>query len=114
MRDSRKEPDPKRPRRPPATTPQGRENQLISMAYDLAEKQLADGTASAQVISLFLKAGSTREVLEKQRLEHEVELMRVKAEQIEREKDVEKVMVEALEAMRSYKGEEVNINHDFD
>jgi hypothetical protein len=110
---ARKEPEAKKPRRPPATTPEGRENQLISQAYDLAEKQLADGTASAQVISIFLKAGSTREVLEKERLKHEVELMRVKAEAIEREKDIEKIMLDALDAMRSYKGEEVNVNHDF-
>jgi len=114
VRGSQKEPEPKRPRRPPATTPEGRENQLISKAYDLAEKQLTDGTASAQVISLFLKAGSTREVLEKERLKHEVELMRVKAEAIEREKDIEKIMIEALEAMRDYKGEGVNTTHDLD
>lgn len=109
-----KEPEPKRPRRPPATTPEGRENQLVSMAYDLAEKQLADGTASAQVISLFLKAGSTREVLEKERLKHEVELMRVKAEAIEREKNIEEIMIKALDAMASYKGEEVRPTNDFD
>lgn len=114
MHGSQKEPDSKRPRRPPATSPEARENQLISLAYDLAEKQLANGTASAQIISAMIKAGSTREVLEKERLKHEVELMRVKAEAIEREKDIEKIMLEALNAMRAYKGEDVNVSHDFD
>jgi hypothetical protein len=82
------------------------------LAFELAEKQLADGTASAQVISHFLKAGSSREVLEKERLRHEVELMRVKAEQIAREKDIEALMLNALNAMRSYKSDEPESNHD--
>ena len=30
----------------PALTPEARENQLISLAVDLAEKQLQEGTAS--------------------------------------------------------------------
>ena len=34
----------------PALTPEARENQLIALAVDLAEKQLREGTASAQVI----------------------------------------------------------------
>ena len=114
MPPSRKEPEQPKTRRRPATTPEGRENQLTALAFELAEQQLADGTASAQVITHFLKAGSSREVLEKERLRHEVELLRVKAEAIERAKDVEKLMLEALDAMRSYKGEEVVITHDHD
>lgn len=112
MASGRKEPEPTKPRRPPATTPEGRENQLTDLAFSLAEKQLREGNASAQVISHFLKMGSTREVLEQERLRHEVELMRVKAEAIEREKDIEKLMVDALNAMRSYKGEDVEISDD--
>lgn len=114
MPPSRKEPESQKPRRRPATTPEGREKQLTSLAFELAETQLADGTASAQVITHFLKMGSTREVLEQERLRHEVELMRVKAQAIEREKDVEKLMLDALNAMRSYKGEEVVISDDYD
>lgn len=110
----RKEPEPQKPRRRPATTPEGRENQLTSLAFELAEKQLADGTASAQVITHFLKMGSTREVLEQERLRHENELLRVKKEAIERERDVEKLMLEALNAMRSYKGEDVVVSDEYD
>lgn len=109
-----KEPEPRKPRRPPATTPEGRENQLTSLAFELAEKQLCDGTASAQVITHFLKMGSTREVLEQQRIRHENELLRVKADAIEKSKDIERLMLDALNAMRSYKGEEVEITHDFE
>lgn len=46
----------------PATTPEARENQLIALAVDLAEKQMREGTASAQVITHYLKLGSTKSV----------------------------------------------------
>jgi hypothetical protein len=91
--------------RKPATTPEGRENQMVSAAIDLAEKQIKNGTASSQVITHFLKLGSTRERLEQQRLEHENELTRVKIEAIESQKRVEELYMEALQAMRSYAGD---------
>lgn len=95
----------KRTSRKPATTPEGRENQLVSAATDLAEQQIREGTASSQVITHFLKLGSTRERLEQQRLEHENELTRVKIEAIESQKRVEELYMEALSAMRSYAGD---------
>lgn len=91
-------------RRKPATTPEGRENEMISLATDLAEQQIREGSASSQVISHFLKLGSTRERLEQQRLEHENELTRVKIEAIESQKRVEELYMQALSAMRSYSG----------
>jgi hypothetical protein len=93
-------------RRRPATTPEARENQLISLAVELAEKQLSEGTASAQVLSHYLKLGSSRERLEQERLRHENELLQVKREAIESQKRVEEMYVEALNAMRSYSGQE--------
>lgn len=92
-------------RRKPATTPEGRENQMVSAAIDLAEEQIRRGTASSQVITHFLKLGSTRERLEQQRLEHENELTRVKIESLEGQKRVEELYMEALNAMRSYSGD---------
>lgn len=92
-------------RRPPATSPQARENQLIAAAVDLAEKQIRDGTASAQVISYYLKLGSSREKLEQERLAGEVIMLRAKAEQLESQKRVEDLYARALEAMRSYQGQ---------
>lgn len=89
-----------------ATTPQGRENQLVSLASDLAERQLLDGTASAQVITHYLKLGSSREQLEQQRLQHENELLKVKRESIEADKRREDLYLEAINAMRSYSGHE--------
>ena len=61
-------------KRRPATSPEARENQLISLAVDLAEQQLMKGTASSQVITHYLKMGSTKEKLEKEILEKDPEL----------------------------------------
>jgi hypothetical protein len=96
----------RRPKRRPATTPEGRENQLVSLAYDLAEKQLIDGTASSQVITQFLKLGTTREALERERLENENKLLVTKAELVESGKRVEELYDRAIEAMRQYTGQE--------
>lgn len=93
-----------RPRRPPATTPEGRENQLISLAVDLAEKQLIEGTASSQVVTHLLKLGSTREVLEQEQLRHNNELLKVKKEQIEAAAHMEELYAGAIGAMRAYQG----------
>lgn len=90
--------------RAPAKTPVSRENQLISLAVDLAETQLKEGTASSQVITHFLKLGSTREDLEKEKLKKENELLKAKAEAISGEKALEKLYQDALMAMRSYSG----------
>jgi hypothetical protein len=91
-------------RRRPATSPEQREMQLSAAAYDLAEEQIESGTASSQVITHFLKMGSTRERLEQERMRHEVELMEVKKEQLEGQKRVEALFSEALGAFRGYSG----------
>jgi hypothetical protein len=104
-----------RPRRPPGTTPEARENQLISAAVDLAERQLRDGTASSQVITHYLKLGSSREKLEQERLRHENELMQAKAEMLASQKRVEDLYAKALDAMRSYAGQvEPEESEDYD
>ena len=97
----------RRPRRRPATTPEGRENQLVSLAYDLAEKQLIDGTASSQVITQFLKLGTTRESLELERIRGENRLLETKAEAVESGKRVEQLYDDAIKAMRQYSGQVV-------
>lgn len=91
--------------RRPATTAEGRENQLISMAIDLAEKQIADGTASSQIISHFLKLGSTREKLEQERLKRENLLLSAKVDMMSSAKRVEELMEAALHVMRQYQGQ---------
>lgn len=90
--------------RSPARTPEERENQLIDAAVDLAETQLRSGEASAQVITHYLKLGSSREKLEQKRLENEVALLQTKREVMESEKRVEGLIADALHAMQAYSG----------
>lgn len=92
-------------RRKPATTPEARELQLVSAAIDLAETQIRAGTASSQVITHFLKLGSSREKLEQERLDHENALLEVKKEQIESQQRIEELYIDAIKAMRSYAGD---------
>lgn len=114
MAAARRSPEPSK-RRPPATTPEARENQLISYAVDLAEKQLLEGSASAQVISHYLKLGSSREKLEQQRMALETELMQAKIESMASAQRVEALYSEALNAMRSYSGQPpVEMPDDFE
>lgn len=91
-------------RRPPATTPEARENQLISLAVDLAERQLLEGTASSQVITHYLKLGSTKERIEKDILLKQKDLIEAKTEAIKSSKSVEELYRNALNAMRTYSG----------
>ena len=92
--------------RRPATTDENRESQLVSLAIDLAEKQMIEGTASSQVITHFLKEGSTRSKIEKDRLRREVELLEAKVEGMASAKKVEELYSEALNAMKTYTGQE--------
>lgn len=101
------------PKPRPATTPEGRENQLISRAVDLAEKQLIQGTASSQVITHFLKLASTRERLEQERLQNENLLLAAKVDQIASGKKIETLYEEALSAMREYQGRDTPEPSDY-
>lgn len=88
----------------PALTPEARENQLISLAVDVAEEQLRQGTASSQVITHFLKLGSTKEKIEKEILEKQKELIATKTEALQSAKKVEELYTNALNAMKKYSG----------
>lgn len=86
----------------PALTPEARENQLIALAIDRAEQQLLDGTASSQVITHYLKLGSTKDRLEREKLERENELLKAKTESIQSMQRIEELYKNALDAMRNY------------
>lgn len=88
----------------PARTPEARENQMVALAVNLAEQQLRDGTASSQVITHYLKIGSTKERIEKEILEKQRELIVAKTEQLKSAKRIEELYANALSAMRDYSG----------
>jgi len=89
----------------PALSPEARENQLVSLAVDLAEKQLRDGTASSQVITHYLKLGSTKERIEKEILEKQKELIEAKTQSLQSAQRIEELYKNALDAMRNYSGQ---------
>lgn len=89
----------------PATTPEARENQLIALAVDLAEKQLIEGTASSQVITHYLKLATTKERLEREILEKQKELIEAKTENLQSAKRIEELYANAINAMRQYSGQ---------
>ena len=96
----------------PALTPESRENQMISLAVDLAEKQLLEGTASSQIITHYLKAGSTREQLELERLRSENEMLKAKAKAIASAEDQKVLLEKALKAFTEYSGESDSAEED--
>lgn len=94
----------KQRKRRPAITPEERENQLVSLAIDLAEKQLMEGTASSQVITHYLKLGSTKQKIEKEILEKQKELIVAKTENMKSLSKMEELYGEAINAMKKYSG----------
>lgn len=106
MRKKDKDLEPTRKRRKrPGMSVEDRENQLIALAVDLAEKQLAEGTASSQVITHYLKLGSTKERIEKEILQQQKELIQAKTDALRSAKRVEELYANALTAMRMYHGD---------
>ena len=89
----------------PALTPEARENQMISLAVDLAEKQLMEGTASSQVITHYLKLGSTKERIEKEILEKQKQLIEAKTQSLQSAQRIEELNTDALNAIRKYSGQ---------
>jgi len=95
----------------PTLTPEARENQLICLAIDLAEQQIRDGTASSQVITHFLKLGSTREKLEQETIKKDQELIEARRESLTSTKTVEELYSKAIEAMKTYSGNREDDNY---
>lgn len=108
MAARKKQEDTGTPRRPPATTLEARENQLISLAVDAAEEQIRSGNASSQLLTHFLKLGTVREQLEREKIQNENLLAKAKIEAMASGKRVEELYESALNAMRSYAGHEVD------
>ena len=98
----------------PALTPESRSSQLIALAYDLAERQLREGTASSQVITEFLKLGSSENKLKMEKLEAENELLRAKAEKLQSEQRSEELFAEAIKAMSRYQGHGSEEDDEYD
>ena len=100
-------PKPGRRSRRPAKTPEERENRLISLALDLAEKQIREGTVSAQVLTHYLKLGTERERLERAKIEADTKVAAAKVKAAAANERLEALYEDALKAMRTYSGQHV-------
>ena len=99
----------------PALTEEADEQQMISLATDLAKKQLLDGTASSQVITHYLNLGSSKKKLESEVMELQKELLKAKTEALRSTAVVEELYTKAIQAMRVYSGngDGVEENEDY-
>lgn len=89
----------------PALTPEARENQMISLAMDLVERRLIEGTASSQETTYFLKRGSAKEQLEMDRLREENKLLKAKTKALESSEEIKTLYEDAIRAFRNYNGQ---------
>lgn len=88
----------------PALSPEARQNQLISLAVDLVETRLRNGTATSQETTHFLKLATTEAKLKNNMLEKQMELMSAKTEAIRSAQRVEELYANAIAAMKKYSG----------
>ena len=95
----------------PALSPEAEENQMISLAMDLAKQQLQDGTASSQLITEFDKRGSTKARIEQEILEEQKELIEAKTQSLRSAQRIEELYANALDAMRNYSGQDGSDDH---
>lgn len=93
-----------KPRLRPAYTPEAKENQMIALAMDLVEERLRNGTATSQETTHFLKLGTEKERLEKQKLEAEIELLAEKKKNIGSQDETKALLDDALSAFKRYSG----------
>lgn len=90
----------------PGLTRDDQEKDMIIMAMNLAKKQMEEGTASSQIISHYLKLGSTRELEERKLLLKKIELLEAQIESIKSESHIEELFDLARKAMTKYTGDE--------
>lgn len=91
--------------RAPARTIEGREEDLIRLAYDEAERQIRSGKASPSLILHFVRQGSRREKLEQESIRGKMELDKAKVRNIETNEKILELYEDAIRAMSSYRGD---------
>ena len=98
----------------PAKTPEAQENYMINLAMKLVEKRLLEGTASSAETTHFLKLATSKNELEKAKLEEENKLLRAKTETLQNAKHSEELYEKAIAAMKKYNGFGEDDEYDFD
>jgi len=96
----------KKTKQAPSLSPEVRMNQMISLAFDLLEQRLLDGTATSQEVTTLIKHGTRKSKLENQKLESEIELANAKATNLKSVEDIEALYRDAMKAFSGYQGKE--------
>lgn len=99
---------------PPASSPKARENQIVNLAYDEAEKRIREGTATSQLLTFFLKLGTMREQIELEKIRSELRLAEAKIQQIDDQKNIKELYQKAIEAQKRYRGDSFSEEDDDD
>ncbi len=89
---------------PPARTPEEFEKRCINLAEQQAEEMLAEGKAPTQVLLHYLKLGTSKAELEKEKLEHETKLLSAKTEALETTKETVEAYQELINVFKGYSG----------
>ena len=91
-------------RQRPARTAEERQDQLINLAIDEAERQITKGIATSQIIAHYLKLATERERAEITRINGEIELQKAKIEAMAGQARQEQMFNDAVNAFRGYQG----------
>lgn len=103
---------PPKPKQRPASSPEARENQLIALAYDVAEERLRNGTATSQEVVHFLRLGSIKERKELELMEQKIKLDTAKTEALQSAKKIEELYTNAIAAFKLYRPPESDDEYD--
>lgn len=98
----------------PAPNPEIAEQRCIDASFALALSQLEDGSASPSVITHFLKMGTEKTRLEREKLEKETALLKTREHAIRSAEQTEKIYSDAVQAMKIYTGQITEEDEDDD
>lgn len=98
----------------PADDQYSRDQQMINLAYDTAERQMKEGTASPLVIAHFLKLGTEKAKLEAALLEKQSQLADAKVQAIEDARHRDDIVSNAVAAFKAYSAGIAPIVEDVD
>lgn len=114
MASPKKSGDSKKPARPPATTPEGRQKQMMALAFDQAELQMREGVAPAPVVVHFLKLATEQTKLEAEQMRRKNLLLEKQVDQIDQAGRIEELLGKAVESMTKYQGRGEDEEYDRD
>ena len=101
-------------REPPSLTVEGRFDQLVNLAVDLAEERLRDKSASNQLISEIIRYGSQKEKLTREKIQMETQMLAAKADALRAQETSAQLLQDAMRAMTEYSPSRDEFEEDYD